>query len=188
MSVGLSAQCFPQDPALLRPPRPAHSGLAVGFALFTVDGPLCLAPVTCSGLHPVSVSSLVFQQLSEKPCSSENLRQNIMAHCVGIEFWTEHYLLSEFSACCSSVFWYPLVPFLFLSMTRIYFLYFVLKTLESSYPWISKILWKCQFLHIFIHQTLARPPSVKIHVILSVLKNYFLFFDFFFLFCFIWNH
>ena len=121
----LSVSPGPRPP---QSPSPAHSGLAVGFALFTVDGPLCLAPVTCSGLHPVSVSSLVFQQLSEKPCSSENLCQNIMAHCVGIEFWTEHYLLSEFRGCCSSVFWYPLVPFLFLSMTRIYFLYFVVKT------------------------------------------------------------
>lgn len=116
---------FSPGPRPPQTPSAAHSGLAVGFALFTVDGPLCLAPLTCSGLHPVSVCSPVFQQLSEKPCSSEN--QNIMAHCVGIEFWTEHYLLSEFRGCCSTVFWYPLVPFLFLSMTHIYFLYFVLK-------------------------------------------------------------
>lgn len=37
-------------------------------------------------------------------------------------------------------------------------------------------------LYIFIHQTLARPPRVKIHVILSVLKSYFLFFFFSLLF------
>ena len=65
--------------------------------------------------------------------------------------------------------------------TYLFSLFCLQEFLESSYPWISKILWKCQLLHIFIHQTLARPPSVKIHIILSVLKNCFLFFDFFFL-------
>lgn len=64
--------------------------------------------------------------------------------------------------------------------TYLFSLFCLQEFLESSYPWISKILWKCQLLHIFIHQTLARPPSVKIHIILSVLKNYFLFFVFFF--------
>ena len=66
--------------------------------------------------------------------------------------------------------------------TYLFSLFCLQEFLESSYPWISKILWKCQLLHIFIHQTLARPPSVKIHIILSVLKNCFLFFDFFFSF------
>ena len=84
----------------------------------------------------------------------------------------------------SDIHWYPS----YFSPWHVFILFCLKDFLESSYPWISKILWKCQFLHIFIHQTLARPPSVKIHVILSVLKNYFLFFDFFFLFCFIWNH
>ena len=172
-----------------RPPQalPARSlwtGCWICLVPIPVDGPLHLAPVTCSGLHPVSVSSLIFQQLFKKACSSENLYQNVMADCVGIEFWT------EFAFRIEMVLLYCLListGTLLISLhdTYLFSLFCLQEFLESSYPWISKILWKCQLLHIFIHQTLARPPSVKIHIILSVLKNYFLFFVFFFFFSFV---
>lgn len=77
---------FPRIPPLLRPSRPVHSGLAVEFALFlSPDGPVHLAPVTCSGLHPTPVSSLRLPAAFWEGLQFWKLIR-ILADCVGIEF------------------------------------------------------------------------------------------------------
>lgn len=87
-----------------------------------LDISLHLAPVhlLCPDLY---VTSLIFQQVSEKRCRCEDLYPNIMADCVGIEFWAENHFLLEFWRYCPSIFWYPLLLYLLWSFPHVCFVF-----------------------------------------------------------------
>ena len=119
-------------------PRTPPSSDPLG--LFTLDWPLDLPcsypcrwstpPGSCYLLWPASHAYL----LTRLPAAFwEGLQfwkslSEYHGRLCGYRILNEHYLLSEFRGYCSRVFWYPLALFLFLSMTHIYFVYFVFKS------------------------------------------------------------
>lgn len=123
------------------------------------------------------VSSLSFHQLSERDYRSENLYPIITADCVGYSvlvwrwFSFQHFedttlVSSDFHCCCSSC-----------TLLHIYVL-FVLSSgvfgIFLSYGFLNSH-GNVSCLGVFIHEILDKPCNVKIHVFLSVLKNYLLF-------------